>query len=86
MSRVCDLTGTKKGFGHNMKHRRGSSGGGGAWKFRAQKTRRTWEPNLRKVDVIVDDKKETLKISMKAYKALRKYGELKGVRLANSVK
>jgi len=86
MSKICDLTGRKTTYGHNMKHRRGASGGGGAWKFRAQKTRRTWEPNLRKVDVIVDDKKETLKISMKAYKALRKYGELKGVRLANPVK
>lgn len=86
MSKICDLTGRKTTYGHNMKHRRGASGGGGAWKFRAQKTRRTWEPNLRKVAVIVDDKKETLKISMKAYKALRKYGELKGVRLANPVK
>ena len=83
MSRICDLTGTKKSFGHNMKHRRGSSGGGGAWKFRSQKTNRTWEPNLKKVSVMVDEKKETMKISMKAYKALRKYGILHGVRLAD---
>jgi len=82
MSRVCELTGRKTTYGHNMKHRRGSSGGGGAWKFRAQKTRRTWEPNLRKTKVIVDEKVETMKISMKAYKALRKYGILHGVRLA----
>ena len=86
MSRICDLTGRKTTFGHNMKHRRGSSGGGGAWRFRAQKTIRTWEPNLRKVDVMIDDKKETVKISMKAYKALRKYGVLHGVTLANKAK
>ena len=83
MSRICELTGRKTAYGHNMKHRRGSSGGGGAWKFRSQKTNRTWEPNLKKVSVMVDEKKETMKISMKAYKALRKYGILHGVRLAD---
>jgi ribosomal protein L28 len=83
MSKICDLTGRKTTYGHKMKHRRGSSGGGGAWRFRAQKTRRTWEPNLKKVDVIVDGKQVKLKISMKAYKALRKYGQLRGVTLAN---
>lgn len=82
MSRLCDLTGRKTTYGHKMKHRRGSSGGGGAWKFRAQKTNRTWEPNLRKARVIVGDKVETVKISMKAYKALRNNGSIDGIRLA----
>jgi len=64
-----------------MKHRRGSSGGGGAWRFRSQKTIRQWLPNLRKVKVMVDGNVETIKVSMKAYKALRKNGSLDGVSL-----
>lgn len=82
MARVCELTGRSTSYGHNMKHRRGSSGGGGAWRFRSQKTRRTWLPNLRKVKVIRDGKAETITVSMKAYKALRKFGSMDGVSLA----
>ena len=83
MSRFCQLTGRKTSFGHNMKHRRGSSGGGGAWRYRSQKTDRTWEPNLRKAKVIVDGTVQTIKISMKAYKALKNNGSINGVRLAD---
>lgn len=82
MARICELTGRKTSFGHKMKHRRGSSGGGGAWRFRAQKTNRTWLPNLRKVKVNVEGKVETITVSMKAYKALRKFGSVDGVTLA----
>lgn len=72
MSRVCDLSGKKKSFGNSKKHRRGSSGGGGVWKYKAQKTKRTWKPNLRKVRMEIDGKMQTVKISMKMYKRLRK--------------
>jgi ribosomal protein L28 len=82
MSRLCVLTGRKTTFGHNMKHRRGSSGGGGKWRFKSQKTNRTWEPNLRKVKVVAEGRIVTVKISMKAYKALRNNGSLEGIRLA----
>lgn len=82
MSRICLITGRKVAFGHNMKHRRGSSGGGGAWRFRSTKTNRTWSPNLRKVKVLIDGKVETITVSMKGYKALRKFGNVNGVSLA----
>ena len=82
MARICDLTGRKTSFGHNMKHRRGSSGGGGAWRFRSQKTNRRWLPNLRKVQVTVDGMVGTIKVSMKAYKALKRNGSIDGVSLA----
>lgn len=72
MSRQCELTGKKTSFGGNKKHRRGSSGGGGAWAFKAPNTRRKWKPNLRKVKVEVDGIQRKIKISMKAYKKLRK--------------
>lgn len=81
MSRVCKLTGRKTSFGHNMKHRRGSSGGGGKWRFKSHKTNRTWKPNLRKVKVKKDSKVETIQVSMKAYKVLRERGSFEGYTL-----
>jgi ribosomal protein L28 len=72
MSRICDLSGTKTSYGHSKKHRRGSSGGGGHWRFKAQSTNRTWKPNLRKLKVEVNGTVQTLKVSMKMYKRLRK--------------
>jgi ribosomal protein L28 len=82
MARVCDITGRKTSFGHKMKHRRGSSGGGGAWAFRSHKSLRTWLPNLRKIRVNINGQVETIRVSMKAYKALRKNGSVNGITLA----
>lgn len=82
MSKKCDLTGRKTSFGHAKKHARGSSGGGGAWRFKAPKTNRTWLPNLRKVRLTnPEGKVETLTVSMKAYKKLRAEGSFKGYTL-----
>ena len=71
MSRLCELTGRKTSTGNRKKHRRGSSGGSGVWRFKAPKTKRTWRPNLRKVKMIIDGKPQKIKVSMKAYKRLR---------------
>lgn len=83
MSNTDALTGKKTMFGGNRKHRRGSSGGGGAWSFRAQRTLRQWKPNLRKVKLqeVATGKIENLKISMKTYKKLRGGNTVKGYRL-----
>jgi len=77
------LTGKGSMFGGHRKHRRGSSGGGGAWSFRAQTTLRKWKPNLRKARLaqIATGKVETLKISMKTYKKLRQGSAIKGYKL-----
>lgn len=72
MSRVCEITGRKTSFGGNHKHRRGSSGGGGMWAFKAPNTKRKWKPNLRKVKLEVNGQVRRVKVSMKAYKKLRK--------------
>lgn len=71
MANKCDLSGKKTAFGGNRKHRRGASGGGGAWRFKAQRTSRTWEPNLRSVRVMVEGVPQTIKVSMKAYKKIK---------------
>ncbi len=76
MARVCELTDRKTSFGGNKKHRRGSSGGGGAWSFKAPNTKRTWKPNLRKVKLEINGQTRRVKVSMKAYKKLRKSAEI----------
>jgi len=76
MSRVCEITGKKTAFGGNHKHRRGSSGGSGVWSFKAHNSNRKWLPNLRKVKLEVNGQVRRVKISMKAYKKLRKLAEV----------
>ena len=76
MARVCELTGRKTSFGGNHKHRRGASGGGGMWAFKAPNTKRKWKPNLRKVKLEVNGQTRRVKISMKAYKRLKKSMEV----------
>ncbi len=82
MSRECALTGTKTQYGGNRKHKRGSSGAGGVWRFKATRTTRTWKPNLKKVRLEKAGVAEVLKISMKAYKKLRQGGSIEGYVLA----
>lgn len=72
MARVCELSGKKTRTGHRIQHRRGSSGSGGTWNYKAPKTKRTWKPNLRKVKVDINGQTKRIKVSMKAYKKLRK--------------
>ena len=72
MSRECEITGKKTVFGGSHKHKRGASGGGGVWRFKAPNTNRSWKPNLRKVKLEVNGVTRPVKISMKAYKKLRK--------------
>lgn len=74
MARICDISGTKTITGGNRKHKRGSSGAGGAWASKAPRTLRKWHPNLRKIRVMDGDTPMTLKVSMKVYKKLRKTG------------
>ncbi|MEI7578423.1 MAG: bL28 family ribosomal protein [bacterium] len=83
MSNKCDITNKTIAFGGSRKHQRGSSGGGGVWRFKAQRTLRTWKPNLRKVKLLelASGKKDTYKISMKAYKKLRTGASVAGYSL-----
>jgi ribosomal protein L28 len=82
MSRKCQLTGAKTQFGGNRKHKRGSSGAGGVWRYKAPRTNRTWKPNLRSVRLEKAGEIVKMKISMKAYKKLRKGETIDGYKLA----
>ncbi len=81
MSKQCQLTGRKTRYGGNRKHKKGSSGSGGVWRFKSQRTSRTWKPNLKKVTLEKDGKQEKMKISMKAYKKLRQGKTINGYKL-----
>lgn len=83
MANRDELTGKGSMFGGHRKHRRGSSGGGGAWSFRAQRSLKKWKPNLRKVNLIelATGKITNLKISMKTYKKLRQGETISGHKL-----
>lgn len=76
MARKCEILGKKTSFGGNHKHRRGKSGSGGVWAYKAPNTKRTWKPNLRKVKVEINGETKRIKVSMKAYKKLRKVAEI----------
>jgi ribosomal protein L28 len=82
MSRKDEITGTKTQFGGNRKHKRGSSGAGGVWRFKSTRTLRNWKPNLREVKVLFNGKIEKKKVSMKTYKKLRTGASVKGHVLA----
>lgn len=82
MSRIDEITGIKTRHGGNRKHRRGSSGSGGVWRFKSQRTLRTWRPNLRIVKVLFNGKVEKKKVAMSTYKKLRTGAAVNGYVLA----
>lgn len=83
MARECALSGTKTAFGGNRKHRRGKSGAGGVWRFKAPRTTRTWQPNLRKVKVVTPEGQPMrITVAMKIYKRMRAEGGYAGFTLA----
>ena len=71
MTKVCFICTKSVVTGGNRKHRRGSSGGGGAWRFKSQRTLRTWKPNLRPITINENGRVSRELICMKCYKKLR---------------
>lgn len=69
MANKCQVTGKKTIIGNKRRHKHSEG-----WKFRAQKTSRTWKPNLRKATVLIEGKKQKVTLSVKAYKQLSKQG------------
>lgn len=59
MSRVCPVTGKKPMYGNNVSH-----------SFRH--TRRRWNVNLQTATIVVDGKKQRVRISTSALRTLRK--------------
>jgi len=63
MAKQCDVCGKKTQHGNQQIHKHSKK-----WKFRAPKTKRTWEPNLRPVKVEGKGKQVKIKMCMSCYK------------------
>ncbi len=61
MAQKCDITGKTKQFGSNVS-------------FSQRHTKKVWHPNLQKKTVVIDGKKQTLKVSAAGIRTLRKQG------------
>ena len=64
------VTGKTTQFGRSHTHHRGVAGG--RWKKRAQKTLRTFKPNLQTVTIIEDGQKKKVKLAAKTLKRIKK--------------
>ena len=64
------VTGKTTQFGRSHTHHRGVAGG--RWKKRAQKTNRTFKPNLQTVTIIEEGKKKKVKLAAKTIKRIKK--------------
>ncbi len=74
MSYVCDNCGKKVIVGRTQKHHRGVAGK--RWKRRAQKTARTFRPNLQKATILVSGKSTQMRICTKCLKRFKKEGKI----------
>ncbi len=74
MSYICDKCGKGTVTGRSQQHKRGIAGK--RWKKRAQKTPRTFKPNLQKIAVMVNGVKQTVKLCAKCIKRFEKEGKL----------
>lgn len=56
-------------YGRSHTHHRGVAGG--RWKKRAPKTRRIFEPNLQKVNIVFEEKAKSVMLCTKCLKRIR---------------
>jgi len=74
MSYICEKCAKSTVTGRSQQHKRGVAGK--RWKKRAQKTPRTFKPNLQKIAVMVAGVKQTMKLCAKCIKRFEKEGKL----------
>jgi len=72
MSKVCEICGKSTAAGNRIQHKHSVG-----WRYKAPKAKRVFEPNLRKIEVQIDESNTPVKMSvcMKCYKKLRKEQE-----------
>ncbi len=68
MAKKCDVCDKKTVSGNQQFHRHS------AWRFRAPKTKRTWEPNIRSLKIADKSTSEEISICMSCYKRYQKDG------------
>jgi ribosomal protein L28 len=70
MSYICQKCGKETVVGGSQRHGRGVAGK--RWKFRAPHTKRTFQPNLQKISILVAGKKVQMLLCTKCIKRLKK--------------
>jgi len=63
MSQKCAITGKGKQFGHNVS-------------FSQRKTQKIWKPNLQNRTLVIDGKKQKVKVSAAGLRTLKKQAKL----------
>ena len=63
MAEKCEVTGKGKQFGHNVS-------------FSQRKTQKIWRPNLQMRKIVIEGKKQRIKVSAAGLRTLRKQGKL----------
>ena len=74
MAFVCDNCGKGTVHGRSSTHHRGVAGK--RWKKRAQKTSRTFKPNLQKIAVLISGKNTQMKLCTNCIKRFMKDGKI----------
>jgi large subunit ribosomal protein L28 len=67
MSKLCEICGKSTVAGNRIQHKHSVG-----WRYKAPKSKRQFKPNLRKVDVEVDNVVAKVSMCMKCYKKLQK--------------
>lgn len=72
MSKVCEICGKSTVAGNRIQHKHSIG-----WRYKAPKSKRQFKPNLRKIEVEIENSPQPTRISvcMKCYKRLRKEQE-----------
>jgi large subunit ribosomal protein L28 len=72
MSKVCEICGKSTVAGNRIQHKHSIG-----WKYKAPKSKRTFKPNLRRIEVEIEGSDVPVRVSscMKCYKKLRKEQE-----------
>ncbi len=66
MAKICELCGKSTVSGNSIQHKHS-----GGWMYKAPKTKRTFKPNLRKIDVDIEGTPSKIRACMKCYKKLK---------------
>ncbi len=75
MAYICDNCEKGLVYGNQSSHGRGVAGK--RWKKRAQKTPRTFKPNLQKIAVVVDGKVTQMRLCTSCISKFKKLGNIK---------
>ena len=74
MSYICQICDKSTSVGGSQKHKRGVAGK--RWKYRAQRTPRTFKPNLQNITVLYDENEHKMKLCTKCIKRIKKFGQI----------